>query len=172
MSSKIINFANKVPLKVANDRVVTLTYAIFNAENDELLEYRENLSYLHGGYENRLITLQSEIEGLVPGSKTEVVLEIDQAFGIYNPELVVTDYASQFPPEANELWAKLEGETEDGNRMEFTVIKVEDDQITVDGNHPFAGKRLKFVVEVKDVRSAEPQELEQGFANDQSTASI
>jgi len=167
MTSKIINFSNNISLKISKDRVVTLTYAVLDYTNNDLLEYKESICYLHGGYEPHLQKLQESIEGFESGAKTEITLEPEQAFGPHLPHLIMTADADQFPPHASKLWSTIEGESETGEIINFTVIKVENNQITVDGNHPFAGKRLKFVVEITDVRNAKAEEIKQGFVNKQ-----
>jgi FKBP-type peptidyl-prolyl cis-trans isomerase SlyD len=45
------------------------------------------------------------------------------------------------------------------------VIATEGDKVTLDGNHPLAGKELNFEVEVTDVRAATKEELEHGHAH-------
>jgi FKBP-type peptidyl-prolyl cis-trans isomerase SlyD len=164
MTSKIIEFTPKPNLKVAKDRVITLKYALFDNETQDTLEYRDDLVYLHGGYEERLRHLQNAVEGLGAGDRTEVILSADQAFGPHDPQLVITGKAEDFPPEAQQLWTRLEGTAPDGTIVEFVVTHVENGMITVDGNHPFAGRELRFVVEVMDVRSATDEEVEKGYA--------
>lgn len=163
MTDKTVPFSPTVPLAVAADRVITLKYALYDAQYDEMLEFREQLSYLHGGYEKRLRGLQKALEGLKPGDKTEVTLTASEAFGEPDPGLILTAPANAFPPEAHQLWAKVIGESDTGQQIEFTVVNIEHDTITVDGNHPFAGKRLRFIVEVQSVRDASEQERQQGF---------
>jgi FKBP-type peptidyl-prolyl cis-trans isomerase SlyD len=55
-------------------------------------------------------------------------------------------------------------DTDDGQQM-VTVTKVEGDTVTVDGNHPLAGKNLHFDIEVTEVREASPEELEHGHVH-------
>jgi len=162
MSSKIVNFTPQSPLKVGPDKVVTLKYALFESDSGEVLEYREDLSYLHGGYENLLVGLQQALADHVAGDKVEVELMADNAFGPHDQNLVLTAAADQFPPEAEQLWTRIEGQAADGSTREFVVTHVENGMITVDGNHPYAGKNLRFVVEILNVRQASPEEIEKG----------
>jgi len=55
--------------------------------------------------------------------------------------------------------------TDDGHML-ITVIAVEGDQVTVDGNHPLAGETLTFDVEVLDIREPTEEELEHGHVHD------
>ena len=48
----------------------------------------------------------------------------------------------------------------------FTVVDVTDDEVTVDGNHPLAGKALTFNCTVTAVRPATAEELEHGHVHD------
>lgn len=51
---------------------------------------------------------------------------------------------------------------DDGSEQSFIITKIEDEIITADGNHPFAGKDLRFEVTVSDVRDATEEEIEHG----------
>lgn len=161
MTSKIVQFTPRTN-RVSKDKIVTLKYAVFETEQDEVLEYRENLSYLHGGYEDLLQNLQKTLEGHKVGEKIEVELSADQAFGPHLDKLVMTGAADQFPDEAQQLWTRIQGQAEDGSTREFVVIHVENGMITVDGNHPYAGKNLRFIVEIIDIRNASPEEIKKG----------
>ncbi len=161
MTSKIIHFTPKINT-VSKNKVVTLKYALFETENDEVLEYREDLSYLHGGYDDLLQNLQKALEGQKIGEKIEVELNADQAFGPHLDEFVMTGAADQFPDEAQQLWTRIQGQATDGSTREFVVIHVENGMVTVDGNHPYAGKNLRFVVEIINIKDASPEEIKKG----------
>jgi FKBP-type peptidyl-prolyl cis-trans isomerase SlyD len=51
-------------------------------------------------------------------------------------------------------------EEDDEDYVLYTVVEVTDDEVTVDGNHPLAGKTLRFSGVVTDVRPATQEELE------------
>jgi FKBP-type peptidyl-prolyl cis-trans isomerase SlyD len=55
-------------------------------------------------------------------------------------------------------------DTPDGPRA-LTVIRLEEDQVIVDGNHPLAGQSVRFDVEIRHVRPASPQELQEGIVD-------
>lgn len=165
MTSHTIHFVpRRNLLEVSKGRVVTLKYALFDATCDELLEYRTDLIYLHGAAGGALPHLQTAIEGMGVGMKREVRLSAEQAFGLPDAAWVVTESRANLPPEAQQLGASVEGEAEDGTRVSFRVTAVADDQVTLNGNHPLAGKSLRFIVEVADIRPATEQERAAGYA--------
>ena len=57
-------------------------------------------------------------------------------------------------------------DSEDEDFLLFTVVEVTDDEVTVDGNHPLAGKTLTFNCTVTDVRKATAEELAHGHVHD------
>jgi FKBP-type peptidyl-prolyl cis-trans isomerase SlyD len=57
---------------------------------------------------------------------------------------------------------QFEAQTEKGDTVAVTVTAVSDDTVTVDGNHPPAGKTLNFDASIEDVRDATEEELEHG----------
>ncbi len=162
MASKIVQLTPKVN-KVEKDKVVTLKYALFESENDEVLEYREDLNYLHGGYEDLLVNLQDALTGHEIGEKIEVSLSAKEAFGPHLEELVMSGAADQFPDEAQQLWTHIQGQANDGSTREFVVTHVENGMITVDGNHPYAGKNLRFIIEIINIRRATKEEIKKGL---------
>lgn len=165
MSEHRAPFATRPPAaKVTKDKVVTLRYALFDTDTRELLESRDDLSYLHGGYERRLPLLQQAVDGAVVGFKTELALRPEDAFGEHDPELVMTIQTSRLPVEVRHVGAAFEAKDVDGKRIRFRLTQLTADRATLDGNHPLAGRRLRFIIEVMDVRDALAQELEAGYA--------
>lgn len=165
MTSNTIHFIPRRNLfTVEKDKVVTLKYALFDAVDDELLEYREDLIYLHGAVGGALPHLQAAIEGMAVGMKREVSLAPHEAFGQPDPALLINENRKNLPAEAYQLGASVEGEAQDGARLTFRVTALAGEIVTLNGNHPLAGKSLRFMVEVADIRIATEQELEAGYA--------
>ena len=165
MTSKPLHFVStQALLHVGKDKVVTLKYALFDGVSQELLEYRDDLIYLHGAAAGALPRLETAVEGLRIGMKCEVGMAPEEAFGRFDPGLLITERRAELPPEARTLGAVLEGTAEDGRVVTFRVVTVEGDNITLNGNHPFAGRSLRFVVEVAGIRAATEAELTAGHA--------
>jgi len=160
MSSQILHFVKQLSyLRVAKDRVVRLKSLVFNGETDAIIEFRDDLYYLHGGYGGAFPKVEKALEGEQVGAKVELTLTAEEAYGERDPAMVITGPADHFPPEAHHIGARLEGHAPDGHVVDFVVTRIKDDRITVDGNHPLAGTPLRLVLEVLDIRPATEEEL-------------
>jgi len=162
MTTQTLHFFPKSQGKIAKNKVVRLKYALFELPQ-HLLEYRDDLYYLHGGYGGMPAKVETHLSGLEVGMKTDVELSPQEGFGEIDPSLIITGATNNFPPEADTVGARLEGEM-DGRVIQFRVTALKNGQLTVDGNHPYAGKHLKFTLEVMEIRTATTQELGLGYA--------
>lgn len=161
MSSEILHFVKQTSyLRIAKDRVVRLKYLVFHGETGAIIEFRDDLYYLHGGYGGAFPKVEEALEGEQVGAEVELSLTAEQAYGQRDPALVITGPADHFPPEAQRLGVRLEGHTPEGHVVDFVVTRISDGRITVDGNHPLAGTPLRLVLEVLDVRAASEAELQ------------
>ncbi|HVL02431.1 MAG TPA: peptidylprolyl isomerase [Dongiaceae bacterium] len=150
-------------MRIANDYVVAFHYVLKNQQGEELDSSRGQLPllYLHG-HGHLLPGLEQALEGRESGDKCVVTLTPEQAYGVHDAELV-----QQLPRDAFgagaaiELGMQLQAHTEDGE-IPVRVIAMDSDSLTVDGNHPLAGQTLIFEVEIRNVREALPEELEEG----------
>lgn len=151
-------------MKIIKNTVVSLRYELSDA-NGTLLEKTEDpISYLHGGYDGIFPVVEEELHGKDVGAKCEVTMEPDDAFGEYEHELVRVEPRNLFPPEIA-IGMQFEGGAEgadDEDYILYTVVDVTDTEVTVDGNHPLAGKTLNFVGVVTGVRAATAEEIEHG----------
>lgn len=165
MTGKTVHFVSKPKYTaVRKNKVVRLRYALFDDGSNRTLEYRDDLYYLHGGYGGAFPKVEAALEGLEVGMKAELTLAPDEAFGAWEPDLVLTVPAAELPPEGRRVGVEVDGETPDGHVVKFRVTEAGGETLTLDGNHPYAGLRLRFHLEVLDIRDATPRELELGHA--------
>lgn len=154
-------------MKIAKDTVVSLRYELSDA-NGALLEKPDApISYLHGGYDGIFPTVEEALHGKEVGAKFDVEMKPQEAFGEYEHDLVRTEPRDLFP-ENIEIGMQFEGGAEgadDDDYMLFTVVDVSDAEVTVDGNHPLAGKTLTFSGVVTGVRAASAEELAHGHTH-------
>lgn len=149
-------------MNITKDTVVTLNYTV-NAGPGQPPESGQQ-AYLHGGYGNTFAKLEAALEGQAPGFATTLVLQPEDAFGVRDESLVRTIPKSEFPPGVK-VGGQLRGMTDDGREQVFNVVKIKGPQVLLDGNHPFAGKELRFTLKVLEVRAATPEEVTHGHAH-------
>ncbi len=97
-----------------------------------------------------LARLEEEIATMKTGDRKSIELSCAEAFGNYHDELVITLPPEQFPDEV-EVGKKYVLLLNDKDNLQVAVIDINDDSITVDGNHPLAGKDLIFEIELLEV---------------------
>jgi FKBP-type peptidyl-prolyl cis-trans isomerase SlyD len=151
---------------VSRDKVVYITYVIVDDNGAVLEQYDLPVPYLHGGRSGLLEKVEAALEGRHPGDRVEVSLSPEEGFGPHRPELTFTDDIENVPPEHRHLGSEVEFENERGERMLFRVSRIADGRLTIDGNHPLAGKRLTFLVRVESIRPATLDEIANAMAAD------
>lgn len=145
-------------MKIEKDTVVTLRYKVADALGKILEESHEPMVYLHGGYGNTFPKIEAALDGQMPGHQMTLELQPQDAFGLRDESLVQTIPKSQFPPGVK-VGGKLQGHGDDGHAQVFTVMKIKGDTVLLDGNHPLAGKALRFALTVMAVRAATEAEI-------------
>jgi FKBP-type peptidyl-prolyl cis-trans isomerase SlyD len=154
-------------MKVADKHVVQFHYSLKD-ENGEELESNQGMdpiAYLHGENAHILPGLKAALEGKAVGEQVSVTLEPADAFG------EVAENAEQRVPvkhlQGATKWKKgmtAVVNTEQGQRQ-VTIVKMGKFMATVDTNHPFAGKKVSFDIDIADVRPATEEELDHGHAH-------
>lgn len=143
--------------RITRHKYVQFTYRIFDADSDELMEQIDMpVAYIQGFDGGLFLPIESALEGKTIGDEVEVILNPDQAFGEPDPELMYTDAIENVPPQFRQLGAEVEMQNEAGETKTFRVTHIEDGKLTVDGNNPLCGRRLRFVVKVLEVRDPLP----------------
>lgn len=97
---------------------------------------------------------EAAVSGREVGDKVSVSLEPSEAYGEHKKEMTIIVPRSEVPEHiAPEEGMMLQLTLEEGD-IDVLVSKVTDDEVELDGNHPLAGKRLNFKIEVVDVKSS------------------
>jgi len=114
-------------------------------------EQREPLAYVQG--EGQIIAgLESHLVGLGTGDVTRVEVPPEEAYGLRNEDAIQTVPRDAFEDStALEVGKMIKGTTLEGQSFSATVQKIGDDQVTLDLNHPLAGRTLGFEVEILEV---------------------
>lgn len=148
-------------MKIKKNTVVAFEYTLKDKDGNviDTSVGREALQYLQGAG-NIIPGLEKEMEGLSVGDKKHVEVAPEEGYGVSDPALVieVPRSAIQVPGEI-ELGMRFHAQDANGGIHAFSVIGVTDEKIKLDGNHPLAGTRLFFDVEIKSVREATEEEI-------------
>ncbi len=145
-------------MKIEKDTVVSLRYKVADAQGKLIEESRNPMVYLHGGYGNTLPKIEAALDGHEAGYETSLHFEAGEAFGMRDESLVRTIPKTEFPPGVK-VGGQLEGRADDGSVVAFTVVKIKGPEVHLDGNHPLAGRELRFSLKVTGVRAASEEEI-------------
>ena len=154
-------------MKVGKDKVVLMHYTLKNDAGDiiDSFDGADPLPFLQG-HGNIIPGLESALEGSKVGDKLEVSIKPEEGYGVR-----MKDAIQEIPSSALKgvdevkVGMQLQSQDKDGNAFLVNVTKIEDDKITVDGNHPLAGQTLHFSVSIESVRKAEAEELSHGHVH-------
>ena len=93
------------------------------------------------------------VRGLRVGDSRTVEIAPDDAYGPHRDGLVahIPREAARFPTEP-QVGANFVMPLPDGNQLEVVVTEVSDTHVTIDGNHPLAGRRLIFDLELVEIK--------------------
>ncbi len=147
---------------MVSNKVVSFTYTIME-EGGEILEQSDlPISYVHGGKHDLFEKIEQELEGCVENDVVQVKLTPEEGFGPHDPSLTYTDDVDNVPAEFRRIGAEVEMMNDKGDSRKFKVTRIEDGKLTVDGNHPMAGKHIIFNIKVVGIRDATPDEVSNG----------
>lgn len=153
-------------MQIARNKVVSIHYTLRDEQGTVIdsSSGRGPLAYLHGKG-NIIPGLEQALAGKGAGDKLDVTVAPEQGYGARDERLVQIIPRSRLPA-GTELRSGMQLRTNGprGPRV-VTVMKVERDFVTVDGNHPLAGRTLHFSVEVAEVRKATHEEVAHGHVH-------
>lgn len=152
-------------MKIEKDHVVRLHYTVAEAGGEaiESSRDREPLAVLigHGAI---IPGLEAALVGREAGETFDVTVEPEQAYGERRPGMVQRIPRKHFKNQKLSPGMQIVVPTQMGPRP-VTVEKIGLSVVDVDLNHPMAGKRLGFSVEIVDVREATAEEKEHGHVH-------
>lgn len=150
-------------MQVADNMAVSIHYTLTNDAGETLDSSigGDALVYLHGKG-NIIPGLEKALAGKSVGDKLSVSIAPADAYGEYHEEMVQVIPRKMFEGiDTVEVGMQFHADVSSGPGI-VTVVKVDGDDITIDGNHPLAGETLNFDVEVVDIRTATEDELAHG----------
>jgi len=149
--------------RISKHKVVSFTYQILDEAGDIAEHSDVPMEYIHGHHlgNGMYPKVEQALDGKAVNDLVEVVLPPKDGFGEYDPELAFTDDIDNVPEEFRWVGARPTFENEKGEVVEFEVSKIENGKLTVNGNHPFAGKTVTFRITVVSIRQATEADLKQ-----------
>ena len=164
----MLNLTDK-DMKIEKNKVAELSYCLeVEGQIADKADSSNPLSYIHGTG-MLLPRFEEEVEGKEPGESFEFVLSPEEGYGVYEEA-----YKIDIPIEAFAIDGKIQHEflvegrmlpmlNNEGQVVRGLVAKVAEDKVTMDFNHPMAGKTLHFSGKVESVRDATEKELLEGL---------
>lgn len=148
--------------RITRDKFVSLTYTITDENNDILERIDMPINYIQGRDGQVIEKIEAALEGCQTGDEISVEISPEEGFGEHQAELTYTDDIDNVPPEFRHIGAEVEFQNDQGESKIFRVSSIENGKLTVDGNHPFAGRVITYIIKVISVRDATPEELANG----------
>jgi FKBP-type peptidyl-prolyl cis-trans isomerase SlyD len=150
---------------ISKDKYVSLTYSISDEQGETLERIDLPVKYIQGHKSQVIEKIEQTLEGHKTGDEVDVTLSPEEGFGEYQEELSFTDDVKNVPTQFHQIGAEVEFKNDRGEVKIFHVTKIENGKLTVDGNHPFAGKTIIYNIKVNEVRDATQEEIANGVTN-------
>lgn len=144
-------------IRVGPGTRVTLAYTL-KTDRGDLLEERtpENPFVFEFGQGQTLPAIESVIRGQTEGFEASLGVAAKEAYGEFDDELVATVPLSTFPKAANvQVGMKYSTKGPMGEEITVRVVEVDDENATVDGNHPLAGVDIEIDLKILEVENAD-----------------
>jgi len=152
-------------MTVKQNAVVSIHYTVRDEDGVQLdsSEGRDPLVYLHGAH-NIIPGLELALEGKKVGEQLQISIAPEEAYGEHLDHLVESVPVEAFGEQPVEVGMRFEAQTEQGP-LSVVITAIDGEHVTVDGNHPLAGKPLSFDVTITDIRDASAEEVAHGHAH-------
>ncbi len=149
-------------MQISDNTAVSIHYTLTNSAGEKLDSSvgGEPLEYLHGAG-NIIPGLEDALAGKEAGDKFKVTIDAENAYGEKQAEMIQVVPKSMFNDMPVEPGMQFQAQVSHGPGI-ITVVEVNGDEVTIDGNHPLAGEDLTFDVEVMNVRQATDDEISHG----------
>jgi len=154
-----------MPLK--SNQVITINFILKDTDGNiiEATTTDNPFSFISGG-QQILPKLEENILSMLIGSKRTVVLEPEEAYGVYDDSALQHVNRSEFPEDTDlQEGMSFVADAPDGQQLPFVIKSVDGENITIDFNHPLAGQTLTFDVELLSLRDATLEELSHGHVH-------
>jgi len=149
-------------MQIAAKTFVTIHYTLTDTKGDVLdssegPDDAEPLSFVHGA--GMIVPgLEKALLGKSAGDHVKVTIGPEDGYGARQESLLQKVSRDEFPEGDIEVGMRFRGHGPGGARV-LTVVGIDQDQVTLDANHPLAGATLNFDVKVLGVREVTPEDM-------------
>ncbi|RUM48319.1 MAG: peptidylprolyl isomerase [Hydrogenothermus sp.] len=154
--------------EVQNNTVVTFNYTLRDKETGEIIDssqfHGEPLTILAGKGEI-IPGLEKQMMGMKTGESKTIEVPASEAYGEKDESLIQKAPREYFQGVELQKGMPLQAQTPEGQIINMVVVDFDENEVTVDMNHPLAGKDLVFDIEIVNVREATPEEILHGHAH-------
>jgi len=147
---------------IEKDRVALVTFRLTDVEG-EMIDSGEGVRYLHG-HGQILPGLEQVLEGLAAGERAKATIAPEDGYGERDESRVIQGPSEDLPA-GLAPGAMVQAKLPNGAVVPLTVVSIDGPTVTLDGNHPLAGKTLVFDVEVREVYAAAADDLAHGHVH-------
>ena len=151
--------------KITKDMFVVLTYEIYDEHSKVIEKVDSPITCIHGQGKKLLPKIEKYLEGKIIGDHVEIKIGPEDGFGEYDESLIIKDKISNVPKQFRKVDEIIAFVNESGNKKDFRVIEINDQEITLDGNHYLSGKTLLYKIKILDVRESTSYDREQDKLN-------
>lgn len=160
-------------MKAAPGTVLSISYQLRTEPNGPVMDEATKDSPFDFlvGYGNVLDLFEKNLEGKIAGNQFSFVLTPEQGYGEIDPQAVVKLPKDAFQMDGQDASHMIEIgniiplQDQNGNPFQGRITVIEEAEVTIDMNHPFAGKTLYFSGEVLNVREAHESEKQHGHVH-------
>lgn len=155
-------------MKIRKNSIATVRYTVTDATSGKILQQvsGDRQQEFLFGYQLLLEAFERNLEGMSPGETFHFHAPQNEAYGPVDPKAVVdlplatfAEEDGHIDPEVVQVGHVFPMGDQQGNQLYGKIIKIGKDMVTMDFNHPMAGKDLIFSGEIVAVREALPDEL-------------
>lgn len=138
-------------VKSGDTVAIHYTGTLLDGSTFDSSEGREPLEFVVGS--GQIIPgLDVALPGMAVGDKKTVKIGSEDAYGPLNPEMRQAVPREGIPADIPlEVGTQLQMQTPDGQAMPVMVVEVDEATVTLDANHPLAGKDLQFDIELMKI---------------------
>jgi FKBP-type peptidyl-prolyl cis-trans isomerase SlyD len=146
--------------RIQDDKFVELTYRVVDQKTGAtLISVEFPIGYVHGSNQLLDSRVMAELAGKSAGDSISVPIDCTDLYGTRDESLVVTDRIENVPEEYREVGTRILMENAKGETKHFLVTRMDEETLTIDGNHPLCGREVIFELEVLSVRDATDEEI-------------